>query len=345
MLRRGVRTFSVAAVAAASVLGGGACASNSDDGVTAGTGGGGGAAGGGSGPLGPPTPDEVARAAVIIGSCHPDNGVNRETGFIWRDFGLAADTTDLAQQAKCIASAGGGCGALKTCLGWNVSSSPGCSEGVTCSGSKFTLCMAEIGITYSIDCQTMGLACNADPKIDDVASSRRACLRGANETCDSSLGFQATCNGSVPQVCDDSRWYHGPDCAARDLACAEGLCTGTGDACTAPIGCSGDVLLDCANRRRHDVDCTQYGAGFSCRSFGGAFFCGLGAECLPSGVAVDDTIYGDPEPACDGTAIVFCNAGRLERIDCASLGFTGCDLDGGLGCVPSPVSELAARGN
>jgi hypothetical protein len=34
------------------------------------------------------------------------------------------------------------------------------------------------------------------------------------------------------------------------------------------------------------------------------------------------------------------SADGLERIDCTALGFTGCDLEAGYGCVPRPKTEL-----
>jgi hypothetical protein len=150
----------------------------------------------------------------------------------------------------------------------------------------------------------------------------------------------------------------GLDCAELGLACVAddaqnfgARCVGTGEACTNlsdplfdGMACAGNTLVACVNGRQHDLDCATMGEGFSCQMNAGIPFCGLAAECLPAhlqGAADRDVPQGGlPEPSCDGTAIVFCNAGRLERIDCTTLGFTGCDLDAGIGCIPSPTSDL-----
>ena len=108
------------------------------------------------------------------------------------------------------------------------------------------------------------------------------------------------------------------------------------------MACAGSTLEACVNGRRHDLDCSTFGPGFSCQSYDGIPFCGLASDCLPANLwdyGPDVSDDGDPVPACDGTSITFCNAGRVERVDCTERGFTGCDLQG-LGCVPSPTSDL-----
>ena len=78
----------------------------------------------------------------------------------------------------------------------------------------------------------------------------------------------------------------------------------------------------------HEIDCSEVGAGFSCQTFGTSAFCGLAAECDPSSGAVSDA-------TCEGDQLVFCNAGRLDKLDCKSLGFSGCNASWGV-CSPSP---------
>jgi hypothetical protein len=42
---------------------------------------------------------------------------------------------------------------------------------------------------------------------------------------------------------------------------------------------------------------------------------------------------------CDGATVVICNAGRVDRVDCRSLGFTGCEVNKvnhTYGCIPGP---------
>jgi hypothetical protein len=48
--------------------------------------------------------------------------------------------------------------------------------------------------------------------------------------------------------------------------------------------------------------------------------------------------YASAQPAtCDGNQLSFCNAGRLERLDCRALGFSGCEVNSSMaryGCTP-----------
>jgi hypothetical protein len=74
-----------------------------------------------------------------------------------------------------------------------------------------------------------------------------------------------------------------------------------------------------------DVDCGKFGTGFSCQSGSNTFFCGQANACVPGSAS---------KPTCEGTSLVVCNAGRIDKIDCTSLGFTGCNAAAGA-CVPS----------
>lgn len=59
--------------------------------------------------------------------------------------------------------------------------------------------------------------------------------------------------------------------------------------------------------------------------------CRLATDCSPP--SVDAPTY---KTNCDGDVLQFCNAGRIERVDCKSLGFAGCDVDPAVaryGCV------------
>lgn len=330
--------------------------STSEPSTTSGAGAGGSGTGGGASGVagttpntGFPDPDVAARAGVVIGSCHPDNGVSRETAAIWRGRERGPETVSLGAQAECIVAAGGGCDALASCLGWSLERSQDCTEGARCHGSTFSLCMSSVELEYAIDCATMGLVCDPMAMIDNVAGAGRACRRQLLTACDEAI-FAPYCNGDVPVWCEGVMVMEGAPCAMRGLTCSGSTCTGTGEACTLDVAsvsggatCQGDVLERCTNGRLEDIDCKKYGVEFSCRTVAGAVFCGLASECVPAALEGQETPQaGNPEPVCDGTSIVFCHAGRLERIDCASLGFTGCDLDAGLGCIPSPVSEFAS---
>ncbi len=135
------------------------------------------------------------------------------------------------------------------------------------------------------------------------------------------------------------------------FACEGGKCVGAGAACTATssgedelvapagTGCSGDTLQACLGGHATTVNCAEQGPDFSCQSVQGAFFCGLAAECVPA----DNYSGSDTSPpTCDGNVLTFCNAGRLEHLDCTTLGFTDCEINHKVdhyGCTPGAVLQ------
>jgi hypothetical protein len=301
-------------------------------------------------------PDVIARAAVALGSCWPDDGVSRTAATLWnwRQYGEFWGRTRL--QAECVAQAGQGCEALDTCLGWAIEEAPGCTPGRTCEGSKFNLCGEVEGgstIRWRIDCATIGQPC--DPTLFCSEQPSSECdVRTYESRCTD--GRPQSCSGSVELDAEPGVLETGPECSSLGLECATvdpygAVCIGAGEECATSwespmfegISCAGDTLEACAKGRRHDLDCTTFGADFSCRNVEGTAFCGLASECVPANLTSLGNVLpqgGVPAPTCEGSAIVFCNAGRLERIDCVELGFSGCDLEVGFGCVPSPTSEF-----
>jgi len=51
-----------------------------------------------------------------------------------------------------------------------------------------------------------------------------------------------------------------------------------------------------------------------------ASFCGLASECVPGNEPQGLTNHGN---SCEGNTVVMCNAGRIDRVDCLSLGSRG----------------------
>ena len=156
--------------------------------------------------------------------------------------------------------------------------------------------------------------------------------------------------GERPLFCDESgATVQGPDCQALGLGCeaVNGKCQGTGAACVnkessdfdsvnfEAVSCSAGKLEACVNGKTQTVDCATLGPGFTCQSAGGKPFCGLASDCLPAG---DGTGSMTNPVSCDGTKVTFCSAGRLETLDCLSLGFTGCSVDNGYGCTPTAIT-------
>ncbi|MEI9941418.1 MAG: hypothetical protein WDO69_29720 [Pseudomonadota bacterium] len=282
-------------------------------------------------------PDFVARAAAVIGSCMPDDGVARSAAHLWLEH-LAAPRLyfRLGEQLECLANASCGCAAVEHCLGWVYRVPPAvCPSG--CQGQVFTGCGD--GAQITMDCSRFGLSC--DRAADCVAEAAVACDGSEAPTC--------TAQGEA-LFCDDGFMQKTP-CQALGFSCVAGKCVGNGTDCTdsdstsgeleqvLPIGtaCTGGKLSACLGGKTTSVDCATQGPGFSCQSFNGAFFCGLAAECVPAGN------YSSPEPAtCDGTTLGFCNAGRLEHLDCTTLGFSGCEIDTSqtrYGCIPGALAQ------
>lgn len=275
---------------------------------------------------------DLLRAAVVLGSCWPDDGINSHlTRLLYpeRFSGLG----DARPRVACLANAGGGCEAVTECMGYSLGAYEG-SEPSACVGS--VLHIREDGLQGTVDCSSLGLAC--------VAGS--TCASRDAGVCDEG-DYTSTCReGGRPSGCEDGFEVIGRPCGDFGLVCSDGECRGGGASCSGGegyngadveiegLGCDGDTLRACTGGREHEVDCTRLGAGYGCRELDGAYFCGLGSECVPG-----ETTHGVSGSGafCEGTTVVFCKEGLWERMDCQDLGFEGCsEAPGSLrGCTPN----------
>mgnify|MGYP000326343887 CR=1 FL=1 len=261
------------------------------------------------------------RLRDIYGDAYPTAGADPD-GFL--------DRTVL-EGLSCV-DALTSCDGLYECIGLEVESGEGCAEG--CTGSELTLC--EGGDKLRLDCQVFfGTDCNA---AGDACADYEA--PPGSTTCDPET-FEELCSADAPTYCAESGGFviTEDSCADYGLECTvdgEARCRGTTptDACRFNGGvlsfegtsCAGDVLTTCLNGGEATVDCaTAFAPGASCYTVGDTSYCGLGDECDPTSF--------DTEPTCEGDTVVFCNAGRLDRIDCTSRGFAGCDSESTLGCL------------
>jgi hypothetical protein len=282
-------------------------------------------------------PDQVALAAAVIGSCWDDDGVNRNASHLWH-ANLAAGRFyyRTATELACVVNAGCGCDAIDHCFGFDIGPSAACES--SCEDGIFTGCGRDIGLAdgyrATFDCNSVGLACD----------TTALCVDGPTTACDSAT-FVAGCTADGrPEFCDDGVVWHGQTCDALGLSCVGGACVGKGADCETflgdgeviefdGVGCAGDTLEACVGGKSATLDCTTQGPGFGCQEQDGAFFCGLASECVPAAEGFDSSFAA----SCDGSVLTFCNAGRIEHVECTSLGFTGCDIDhakGHYGCVP-----------
>src|SRR6185295_15861193 len=114
-------------------------------------------------------PAVLARAAAVVGSCMPDDGIDRNLANMWHaDVNNTEIWERLVLQAEWLANANCGCDAIKTCVGWEVTRSEddagadagGCTG---CAGSVYTLCGTKgdsKGLRLTMDCSAIGQACD-----------------------------------------------------------------------------------------------------------------------------------------------------------------------------------------
>jgi hypothetical protein len=287
-------------------------------------------------------PKVLARAAVVVGSCIADDGIDRNLDYMWAssvNHGRYWNRT--AMQADCLAAAHCGCGAVEYCLGWEQRQGSGASAPI-CTGSNFTWCDEPAPgrfVCLSVDCAAVGLTC--DENAICVEAPVRACVvANAGQMSCNGVGRVNLCSTGLA---DGATLVGAADCPAAGLACIDGQCVGSGAACTANVfssegdlrlaglSCSGAMMDACVGGKHATIDCSKVAPGFTCQTFSGQSFCGLGSECLPGNL-------GPTAAKCEGNMVVFCNAGRVERVDCTSLGFTGCEVaanKGHYGCIPT----------
>ncbi|MCE7892180.1 MAG: hypothetical protein DYH12_21175 [Sorangiineae bacterium PRO1] len=184
-----------------------------------------------------------------------------------------------------------------------------------------------------------------------MRASSRSPAKQSNSAWSDSSTFTMQCEGGRPMDCEDGHVVSGLRCADVGLECGPDAygdyvsCFGAGAGCQTShagpgmlvgTGCAANTLTACVGERSHSIACSEVGAGFTCQTVPGAYdtahFCGIAAECNP-----DDEAWADS--TCDGNSVVVCNAGRIEKVDCLALGFTGCSPQYGR-CVPGPYSEI-----
>ncbi|MDI1442935.1 hypothetical protein [Polyangium sp. 6x1] len=334
------KTIVTASVLAGLVLACGPEANNTTGGGGSGGAGGGGAGGGGTAkdPAGPKDPDAALKAAIIFGSCIPDGHVDS-----WlRDFyaeRAGGEELNVRDYTQCLASKSNGCKAVEECLGITADLSGPCQT--SCTGSVLETCDDQLA--FHVDCSVLGRECSAEQRncVDKSVPVGPACSYDT---------YVESCKDGAPLTCDNEAETSGPVCADYGLACKArpfgGFgCAGTGATCQSNtesalgidywsgLGCDGAELRACINGGEQAVDCSTLVKGFACNTGpGGTSFCGLEGECDP---------YEGTHPTCDGDSIVVCNAGRVDKVDCKSLGFTGCNADWGR-CSPTIYDQFPA---
>jgi hypothetical protein len=301
--------------------------------------GGGSSSSGGSsgGPLvpvtGPVDPNDAVKAAALLGSCIPDDRSNRILRRIYERTGGEIYDVFERSSVACLATKTSGCQGVSECTGVTSDTAADCKPG--CEGNLATSC--DDSLRFKVDCARLGRQCSLRS-----TSNTPECTVGTPVACDVNA-YVASCQDDKPTYCTGVGVRTGPKCGDVGTTCGETsspktfACKGTAGACNAKsispgsvtyedgVSCNGATLRACVNGGLKDVDCASLAPGFTCQSAGTSFWCGLGNACAPG---------SGTKPSCDGTSLVLCNGGRIDKIDCRSLGFTGCNATAGA-CVPS----------
>jgi hypothetical protein len=289
-----------------------------------------------------------ARAAVFLASCRLPRGSYDAPLHVWQELG--AIYSDLLYprpssvrvrtdaMLACFELATTGCAALFDCFGESFEAADRAAPCLaTCDGQVLTRCETfeaeHIYYRRRTDCERSGMACSEDGCVPLTEPAPSPCEEGTK---------YPRCDGDAPLRC-----YLGVE--ERDLACGEqgltcvllsdsfsesAVCQGTQGACKDNgnysglntidgFRCRGTVTDTCFNGGARSVDCATLGEGFTCLASPGGEGCGLSADCM----------YSDGGTRCEGTKLLFCNAGVLQAVDCAELGFSGCDAKRGI-CTP-----------
>ncbi len=277
------------------------------------------------------TAEQVVRAAVLFGTCVPDDGAYALLDDAYYDPSLDFFEVTRADAIGCLAESTDGCAAIARCTGLEFDLTGPCTR--RCDGDTFDGC--DDAWHFRVPCGMAGLVCDPD----------QGCVDPTAAMCDDEA-FDETCREGHAERCNDDRVRGEYVCEELGLACSvtaeRADCRGTLGECTATsrgrldivaMSCvDGDTLEGCVNGGVHRLACGTIAEGFTCQSMGGEEFCGLGDACDPRILDGEDGTA-----TCDGDTIVICNAGRLDRVDCTSLGFTGCAVGGrdGAYCTPS----------
>jgi hypothetical protein len=225
---------------------------------------------------------------------------------------------------KCL-DAANGCEAVATCLhgGGDAKAAAFCGQrGVVsgCDGSRLVSCSDDDAHEATVvDCAEMGATCadikSAGGLVMRACSAPAKCPAGSPDVrCEGANTVISCRDGAYERVvcpagtkCEEHRDEAG-DAAASCVVPGQRRCIG------GLRRCEEDRLIECEHGKTKVTDCI--GQGLHCAGVGPRAGCSV-----PENVECDKEML----PRCDGGNVVFCAAGRLEKIPCASLGLGPCD--------------------
>ncbi|MBI2374673.1 MAG: hypothetical protein HYV07_11815 [Deltaproteobacteria bacterium] len=261
--------------------------------------------------------DRIVRTCVRLASCGLGlTGIERRNASGCLDafaripfftygtfFGGGIDVELVERALEC--SDANDCRAYSDCFGGDLLALTSCIEGASCDGDR----IVREGTSY--DCTRSEGSCLEPP-----TGAQRACCR------------PKACDGPDLDPCRDLLFcsdfgggFHF-DCAASGRVCVdEGelgpICRGPGEPCEGDsVGCERQEVSYCVAGSEARADCrkTLFRTGCGESSAGGM-------PCAPSGDECDPEAFAG---SCEGSEILLCADGRIERFDCRKLGFEIC---------------------
>lgn len=302
-------------------------------------------------PPGPKDPQAVVAAAIFTQSCIDDMywtlpRINRAIYEMYYTIKRDPTIRSFFERSQCFMNKTNGCDAVAECLGYvhevyrqnqpldTFKNETSCIDGIR----RYTGQVSESGTTENVwfNCKAFGLECYTD-RISEPCSTVRT-------ACDPQVDTQL-CEDDRPYLCSDNlnfgKFYNfeQPQCSNFGMTCInQYYCAPPGPACPVPgsyshsgqlfnygiggIACDSPTKLRiCMDGHEASIDCPSLADGFVCIP-GAKPRCGLADECDLDGLT-----------SCDGDSVVLCDAGKIRKVDCKSLGFTGCNKDWGV-CSP-----------
>lgn len=255
------------------------------------------------------------------------------------------DMLALAQNIRCVVSAGGDCNKVLACMNQGVMNT-GCTpsedhaRGYYCvDDKKLARCMQvtdgyfNTTVEISVLCSALGLKCAEMPM--EFGDPWIACV---NERVDVTDGIEVTCDGTVASVTFGGGVMR-EDCKNRGGTCAPGSYVDIDQIeehafCDAPAcdsgtfvdHCEGNDRLYCSYDKQVSVPCDEF--GLVCRE-----------ETIDSTVHVTCSYPGCevllPDETCEVDKATYCGPEGYRSVSCSDLGFITCRVGTGgtlVGC-------------
>jgi hypothetical protein len=195
---------------------------------------------------------------------------------------------------------------------------PGVVSG--CDGDRLVSCGEDDAHESSVvDCAAMGAKCgevkSSGGLVLRACSSPTKCPASAPDLrCDGTAAIISCRDGAYERVacpagtkCEEHKDEVGDAAASCELPGRRRCVGGT-------RRCEDDRLIECDRGKAKVTDCI--GQGLRCAGIGPRAGC-----YVPENVECDK----DMLPRCEGASLVFCAAGRLEKVACSELGLGTCD--------------------